>query len=91
MNPAHLIALFGFGCAANSLLAWLAASHPALYSVGVSVYLIGFLLWAITFALDDLFSPFLGLDTRTYHAVMIAIALAAVLGVSLVCLAPDMQ
>ena len=91
MTPAHLIALFGFGCAAHSLLAWLSAAHPALYSVGVSVYIIGFLLWAIAFFMDDLFSPFLGLDTRTYHAVMIAFAASAVLGVSLVCLAPGMQ
>lgn len=88
MNSAHLIALFGFGCAANSLLAWLSAAHPALYSVGISIYVIGFLLWAIGFALDDLFSPYLGLDTKTYHAVMIAFAVSAVLGVSLVCLAP---
>lgn len=88
MTSAHLIALFGFGCAVNSLLAWLSSAHPALYNVGVSIYIIGFLLWAIAFALDDLFSPYLGLDTRTYHAVMIAFAVSAVIGVGLVCLAP---
>ena len=88
MTKAHLIALFGFGCAVNSMLAWLSSAHPALYNVGVSIYIIGFLLWAIGLGLDDLFAPYLGLDTRTYHAILIAFAVAAVLGVMLVCLAP---
>lgn len=87
MSPAHLIALFGLGCALNSLIAWLSSAHPALYPVGLSIYLIGFLLWLACFVLDDLFSPYLGLDVRSYHALMIAIAISAVLGVGMVCLA----
>lgn len=87
MKSAHLIPLFGLGCAVNSLAAWLSSAHPALYNVGLSLYIIGFLLWAICFALDDLFAPYLGLDTKTYHAVCIAIAASSVLGVALVCLA----
>lgn len=87
MTSAHFLALFGLGCAVNSLIAWLSSAHPGLYNVGVSIYLIGFLLWAACFALDDLFSPYLGFDTRTYHALCIAIALSAVLGVGMVCLA----
>lgn len=87
MTPAHLIALFGFGCAAHSLIAWLSAAHPSLYAVGISIYLVGFLLWLACFALDDLFSPYLGLDVRTYHAVLIALAISAILGVGMVCLA----
>lgn len=87
MTPAHLIALFGLGCAVNSLIAWLSAAHPGLYNVGISIYSIGFLLWAVAFALDDLFAPYLGLDTRSYHALCISLAISAVLGVGMVCLA----
>jgi len=89
MQPAHFLALFGLGCAGSSLIAWLSAVHPALYGTGLSFFIIGAVLWFICFLLDDLFSPYLGLDTRSYHALMIAIAVAAVIGVGMVCLAPS--
>lgn len=88
MRAAYFISLFGFGWAANSLIAWLAASHPALEPVGLTIYIVGGLLWFACFVLDDLFSPYLGLDERSYHALMIAIAISAVLGVGMICLAP---
>lgn len=88
MSAAHYLPLFGLGCAASSLIAWLAASHPALYSVGLSFFLIGALLWFIGFMLDDLFAPYLGLDTRSYHALFLALALASVVGVVVVVFAP---
>lgn len=88
MNAAHFIPLFGLGCAASSLVAWLAATHPALYGVGLSFFLVGAFLWFVGFMLDDLFSPYLGLDTRTYHALFFAIAIASVVGVAIVLFAP---
>lgn len=89
MQPAHFLALFGLGCAGSSLIAWLSAAHPALYGVGLSFFIVGCVLWFACFMLDDLFSPYLALDTRSYHALMIAIALSAVIGVGMVCLAPS--
>lgn len=89
MTSAHFLALFGLGCAGSSLIAWLSAVHPGLYNFGLSFFIIGALLWFCVFMLDDLFSPYLGLDTRSYHAFMIAIALATIIGVGMVCLAPS--
>lgn len=88
MNAAHFIALFGLGCAASSLIAWLAAIHPGFYSAGFSIFIIGSVLWFIGFLLDDLFSPYLGLDTRSYHALFFAIAIASVVGIAVVLLSP---
>lgn len=88
MNAAHYLPLFGLGCAASSLIAWLAAIHPALYSAGLAFFMIGAFLWFVGFMLDDLFSPYLGVDTRTYHALFFAIAIAAIVGVGVVMLAP---
>lgn len=90
MNAAHFVALFGLGCAASSLIAWLAAIHPSLYSVGFSIFLVGAFLWFVGFMLDDLFAPYLGLDTRSYHALFFAVAIASVVGVVVVVFAPSL-
>lgn len=84
MNKAHYIALFGYGCAANSLLSFLAAIHPNAYRLGTAVYGILILILAAGVILDDAIYPALKIPQVTYYGLLGVCFLTMVLGSGLV-------
>lgn len=84
MSKAHLIALFGVGCAANSLISWLAAIHPdgGLFAKGFYGTLL--LLLGIGLMLDDTIYPALNLSQYGYYGLLGVTFLSALLGSGLI-------
>lgn len=87
MTKAHYIALFGWGCAANSLLSWLAALHPNAYTLGKAVYGLLAILLLAGVCFDDAVYPVLDMSQTTYYGLLGVIFLTMVLGSGLIWLA----
>lgn len=90
MNAAHFLALFGLACAANSLLAWLAAVNPLGHDVGKAIYILGCLLLFAAWMMDDFIAPILGLSKLNYYGFIASIVLSMILGTGLIWLAPQL-
>ncbi|MBE9182884.1 hypothetical protein IQ268_30575 [Oculatella sp. LEGE 06141] len=84
MTKAHLIALFGLGCAANTLISWLAAIHPSGHAIGKAIYfsLVIALLFGLVF--DDAIYSALKMEQTSYYGLLGTIVLTVVLGGGLV-------
>lgn len=87
INKAHFLALFGWGCAANSLLAWLAAIHPNAYALGKAVYGIMGVLLLAGVAFDDAVYPAIGIDQARYYGLLVTVFLTMLFGSGLIWLA----
>lgn len=90
MNAAHFIALFGLSCAANSLLAWLAAVNPAGHDIGKAIYVLLCITLFAALMMDDFVAPILGLDQLNYYGFIASIVLSMLLGSGLIWLAPQL-
>jgi len=88
MTPAHLIALFGVGCAANSLITWLAAIHPHAHTVGRTIYVLAGILLLAGLVLDDLVYPHFRMTQGAYYLMLAAIFMSIAIGGGLIWLAP---
>jgi hypothetical protein len=84
MNKAHLISLFGIGCAANSLLSWLADIHPNAASVAKGIYVIAVILILSGLFLDDLVYPILKISQLAYYGLLAASLLTILVGSGLI-------
>jgi hypothetical protein len=84
MTTAHLIALLGAGCAASSLIAWLAAINPLGAAVGKAIYCGVFLCLILGLLLDDVMAPVLKMAQENYYGLLALTFLAVLLGGGLV-------
>jgi hypothetical protein len=84
MSKAHLLALFGLGCAANSLICWLAAINPQMASLTKAIYFGLFVLLIAGIALDDVIYPALKLSDRNYYGILAMLFVTATIGGGLV-------
>lgn len=83
-KAAFLASLFFAGCAANSLISWLAAIHPAGYSVGRFVYIVMFIFCLVGIAFDDGIQPNTGLTPPAYYTAIAGIFLSMLFGSALI-------
>lgn len=83
-KAAFLASLFFAGCAANSLISWLAAMHPSGVSAGRFFYIVLIILCLAGIMLDDGIQPYTGLKPAAYYTVIAMIVLSALFGSGLV-------
>ncbi|NJL21308.1 MAG: hypothetical protein HC895_11555 [Leptolyngbyaceae cyanobacterium SM1_3_5] len=84
MTTAHLIALLGAGCAASSLIAWLAAINPLGAAVGKAIYCGLFLCLILGLLLDDVMHVVFKLTVEQYYGLLAFVFLAILMGGGLV-------
>lgn len=84
MSKAHLIALFGVGCAANSLISWLAALHPNAGDFAKGFYGVLLLMIGVGLMLDDTIYPSLNLSQYSYYGLLGVTFLSALIGSGLI-------
>ena len=80
MRAAYLANYFIAGCAASSLLGWIASTHP-MASKAIAFLAAGsFILWGLCWLLDFSISTWLKISVQNLQALLLAILAMAILG-----------
>lgn len=83
-KAAFLASLFFAGCAANSLISWLAAMHPNGTQVGKFIYIVLFILCLVGIVFDDGVQPATGLTPPAYYTAIAGVLLSMLFGSGLI-------
>ena len=86
MRAASLANYFIAGCAASSLLGWIASLHPMSQRVIAFLAAAAFILWGLCWLLDFSISGWLKISVQNLQALLLAIlAMVLVGGAAILC------
>jgi len=80
MRAASLANYFIAGCAASSLLGWIASLHPMSFRAIAFFAVASFILWGLCWLLDFSVSSWLKMPVATLQALLVATLAMAVIG-----------
>lgn len=80
MRAASLANYFIAGCAASSLLGWIASLHPMSQRAIAFLAAAAFILWGLCWLLDFSVSSWLKISVQNLQALLLAILAMAILG-----------
>ncbi|MEG4397192.1 hypothetical protein [Microcoleus sp. BROC3] len=80
MRAASLANYFIAGCAASSLLGWIASLHPMSFRAIAFLAAASFILWGLCWLLDFSVSSWLKISVQNLQALLLASLAAAIVG-----------
>lgn len=80
MRAASLANYFIAGCAASSLLGWIASLHPMAFKAIAFLAATLFILWGLCWLLDFSVSSWLKISVQNLQAFLLAVLVAAIIG-----------
>ncbi|MEG5176282.1 hypothetical protein [Microcoleus sp. B3-D7] len=80
MRAASLANYFTAGCAASSLLGWVASLHPMSFRAIAFLTAASFILWGLCWLLDFSVSGWLKISVTNLQALLLAILAAGIIG-----------
>lgn len=86
MRVAYLANYFLAGCAASSLLGWIASLHPLAMRAIAFLAVASFILWGLCWLLDFSVSGWLKISVNNLQAILLAVlAMVLVGGAAILC------
>ena len=80
MRAAYLANYFIAGCAASSLLGWIASTHPMAQRAITFLAAASFILWGLCWLLDFSVSGWLKISVENLQALLLAILAMGIIG-----------
>jgi hypothetical protein len=80
MRVAYLANYFIAGCAASSLLGWIASLHPMSAKTIAFLAAATFILWGLCWLLDFSVSSWLKISVQNLQAILLAVLAMAIIG-----------